>query len=139
MYAKTLAIQHPWNETNKRGATQVRYPYWDRVTNSIRFYHSLIYFFRYFFTGITCSMYKINLSTERLKWRPMLRQMRESMLRQTLLVRVTSDIHKIQTSDWPKLRCVLWRYIISAFCWSMGRHFQAFCGYVNSFCIKFSA
>jgi len=49
----------------------------------------------------------INISTERLKWRPMLWQMRESMLHPTLHVRVANDTQKIQSSDWPKqrLRC----------------------------------
>ena len=55
----------------------------------------------------------INVLTERLKWRPMLRQMRESMLRQTLHVSIASNIQMIQSSDWPKLCCALWRYVTS--------------------------
>ena len=43
----------------------------------------------------------------RLKRRPMLRQMRESMLRQTLHLRIAIDTKKIQSSDWPKWRCAL--------------------------------
>jgi len=45
-------------------------------------------------------------STECLKWRPLLRQMRESMLRQTLHVRVASDTQKIKSSEWPTWLCV---------------------------------
>jgi len=45
--------------------------------------------------------------TERLKKRPMLQQTRERTLRQILLVDVTSDTQMIQSSDWPKRRCVL--------------------------------
>jgi len=69
-----------------------------------------------------------------LKWRPMLRQMRESMLRQTLHLRIAIDTKKIQSSDWPKWRCALWPYVISQLCldqmafqmvWQMG------CRYVN--------
>jgi len=44
-----------------------------------------------------------------LKWCPVLRQMREIALRQTLLVRVTSDTQKIQSSDCLKWRWTLWR------------------------------
>jgi len=43
-----------------------------------------------------------NVSTERLKWRPMLRQMRKSTLSQALHVRITSDALNIQSSDWHK-------------------------------------
>jgi len=39
------------------------------------------------------------VSTERLKWRQMLRLMQESTVRQTLHVRVASDTLKIQSSD----------------------------------------
>jgi len=37
----------------------------------------------------------INVSTERLHWRPMLRQMRESEFRQTLQMYLIRDTHKI--------------------------------------------
>ena len=46
----------------------------------------------------------------------MLRQiMRESTLRQTLHVRVTSDTQTIKSAYWPKLRCALCRYLIPHF------------------------
>jgi len=41
-----------------------------------------------------------SVSTERLKWRPVLRQMWESALRQTLQVRVTSNTQMIQMIFW---------------------------------------
>jgi len=53
----------------------------------------------------------INVWPERFKWRPMLRQMRESTIRQTLHVCVASDTQKIQSSDCPKWRCALRHYI----------------------------
>jgi len=37
--------------------------------------------------------------------------MRERIFLQTLHVRVASDTQKIQSSDWPKCRCTLWRYV----------------------------
>jgi len=40
----------------------------------------------------------VNVTTEGLKWRPMLWQMQENMLRQTLHVHVTSDTQKIHSS-----------------------------------------
>ena len=43
----------------------------------------------------------------------MLRQMRESMLRQTLHLHIAIDTKKIQSSDWPKWRCALLPYVIS--------------------------
>ena len=67
----------------------------------------------YFFLGSEFEV--INLSTESLKWRPMLRQMRVSMLRQTLLVSVASNTRKIQSSNWLNWRA-LWHYVISRFC-----------------------
>jgi len=48
-----------------------------------------------------------NVWTEYLKWRSMLWQMRESLLCQTLLVRVDSDIGTIKSSDWPTTTCVM--------------------------------
>jgi len=36
---------------------------------------------------------------------------RESPLRQPLQVRVSSDSQKIQSLDWPKWRCALWRNV----------------------------
>jgi len=42
----------------------------------------------------------INVPIEALKWRPVLRQMRESTLCQTVHVRVASDTQKRQPSDW---------------------------------------
>ena len=44
----------------------------------------------------------INVSTERLKRRPMLRQLRKSLLRRTMHVRVASDTQTIQSFDWTK-------------------------------------
>ena len=55
----------------------------------------------------------IYVSTEHLKWCLVLRQMRESMLCQTLHVCIVSDTRNIQSCDWPKWCCALWRYIIS--------------------------
>jgi len=55
----------------------------------------------------------INVSTERLKWRPMLWQMRESMLCQTSQVCVASDTHNFPSSDWPKCPCAFWCYVNS--------------------------
>jgi len=72
---------------------------------------------------------RINVSTECLKWCPMLWQMRESALRQTLKVRVTRSTQKIQSSDWPK-RCVLWRYFISCLLLENWTSFKAVCQYV---------
>jgi len=58
---------------------------------------------------------KKNVSTKRLKWRPMLQQMLESALRPKWQVSVTSDIQEIQSSDWHKWLCTLWRKLIPAF------------------------
>jgi len=74
-------------------------------------------------------MIKINVSTELdvqcpTKWR-------ESSLRQTLQVRVTSDTQIIQSSDWPNLRCTLWRNINSRIFVGHRTSFQAVCQYVN--------
>ena len=46
-----------------------------------------------------------NVLTEHLKWRPVLQQMRKSVLRQTLHVCLASDTQNIQFSDWPELHC----------------------------------
>jgi len=50
---------------------------------------------------------EIHVLTKGFKWQLMLRQMRESMLRQTLHVHIASDTQKIQSSDWPKWRWAL--------------------------------
>ena len=39
--------------------------------------------------------------------------MLESRLRQTLDMRLANGTRKILSSDWPKWRCALWRYIIT--------------------------
>jgi len=44
----------------------------------------------------------IYVLTGRLKWRPMLQQIRESMLHQILHVCVANDTKKIKSSDWLK-------------------------------------
>ena len=62
---------------------------------------------------------------------PMLRHMRERMLRQTLLVLVTRDTQMIQSSDLPTQRCEIWRYVISRLLSEHQTSFQAFCRYVN--------
>ena len=72
-----------------------------------------------------------NISTERLKWRPMLRQRRESVFCQTLQVHITCDTQKIQSSDWPKWRCTLWRNVNSRLLWDMGCHFKRSVRYVG--------
>jgi len=56
---------------------------------------------------------------------------RKSSLRQTLQVRVTSDTQKIQSSDWPKCRCMLWRKVNSSVLVGHQRSFQQVCQYVN--------
>ena len=56
----------------------------------------------------------INVSTEHLKRRLMLWQLRVSMLSQTLHVAIY--IQKIQSSDWTKSRCALWHSQFPAFC-----------------------
>ena len=53
----------------------------------------------------------INLSTKRLTWRLMLRQMRESIVHQTLLVQEANETKQIKSSD--KWHCASWRYVIS--------------------------
>ena len=55
----------------------------------------------------------INVSTEQMKWHPMLWQMRESMLSQILNLLVANDTQKIQFSDQPKWHCALWPNIFS--------------------------
>jgi len=57
----------------------------------------------------------INVSTDPLKWRLMLRHMWESMLRQIFQVHVTSNTQNIKSSDWPKWLCTLWRNVNSHF------------------------
>jgi len=56
-----------------------------------------------------------NISTELLKWCPMLRQMQESMVHQTLHVRIDSYTQKSHSPNWLKWCCVLWHYVISLF------------------------
>ena len=63
-------------------------------------------------------IYIINVSTERLKWRPMLRQMWESKLRQTLHVCVDSDTKIFSFLIGPN---DVVRYDVTkfpAFCWT---------------------
>ena len=49
----------------------------------------------------------------------------ESTLRQTMLVRITSDTHKIQSSDWSKRRYMCYDVTLySAFCRSIGLYFK---------------
>jgi len=71
-------------------------------------------FWRFFFQ-VHCyrKLLLVQLMTECLKWRLMLRQMRESPLHQILLVPLAIDTHKIYSFDWPKWCCALWCYIIS--------------------------
>ena len=57
----------------------------------------------------SCRLYTLNVSTERLTWRLMLRQMREKTLRQILHVRVVSKLQKSLFSDLSKWRCALCR------------------------------
>jgi len=54
------------------------------------------------------------------------------LLRQTLQVRVTSDTQKIQSSDWPKWRCTLWRSVNYRVFVGHQTSFQQVCRYVNS-------
>jgi len=61
------------------------------------------------------NVYAINVSTERFKVRPMVRQMRESTLPQTVYVRVVSDTVKWFSFVWPKWCCVFWRYVDSRY------------------------
>ena len=61
--------------------------------------------------------------TQNLKWCLCPTKRRESSLRQTLQVRVTSDTQKIQSSDWPKWR-TLWRNVNSRILSGIGRHFN---------------
>jgi len=72
------------------------------------------------------------VSTECVKWRLMLWQMRESQLHQMMHVRVTSDTQTIKSSDWPKCHCALWHYVFPAFYRSSIHHFKH---HVDVFCI----
>ena len=72
-------------------------------------------------------MHEINVLAEHFKWRLMLRQLWDSMLRQTLPVHIASDT-KDSVFRSPKWRCALWRYLISHllsyqrwFRWSISR------------------
>jgi len=79
-----------------------------------------------------------NISTELLKWCPMLRQMQESTLHQTLHVRVDSYTQKSHSPDWLKWCCVLWHYVISLFFlnhMSLQMVRQMVCRYVNFSCM----
>ena len=75
--------------------------------------------------------YTINISKEGLKWRPMLRQMQEISLHQTLLVQVASDTQKIQSSARPKQCWALQSYVVFRLLSEHRTSFQAFCWYVN--------
>jgi len=57
---------------------------------------------------------RINILTEWIKWRLMVRQMRESML-QPWHLGVANDTQNIQSSNWPKWHCALWHSAISCF------------------------
>jgi len=58
--------------------------------------------------------YKItNVSTERLKWRLMVRQNAGKHVTKTMHVSITSDAHTIQSFEVYKWRCALWRYVTS--------------------------
>ena len=58
----------------------------------------------------------INVWTEGLKWRLMLRQMRESMFCETIHVEVASHTWAIQSFDLSKWHCALWLNISSRLC-----------------------
>jgi len=60
--------------------------------------------------NIKVACFRINISTERFKW-----CLISTNAGSTL--RIASDIIKIQSSDWPKWHCVLWRYVISHLLW----------------------
>jgi len=53
-----------------------------------------------------------NLLTKCFNWRPKLQRMLKSMLLYTLHVRIVSEIHKIQSSDWLRWLAV-WRNVTS--------------------------
>jgi len=56
---------------------------------------------------------------------------RESLLCQTLQVRVTNDTQKIQSSYWPKWCCTLWHNVNFRVFVGHRRSFQVVCRYVN--------
>jgi len=70
--------------------------------NEYRFYTSS-------FVCVSLHLKAINVSTERLKWRLMLRKMRKIM--SNLACACSQQFTKIKSSDWPKWHCALWRYI----------------------------
>ena len=74
---------------------------------------------------------------QNLKWRPIPTKWRECSLCQTLQVRVTSDTLKIQSSDWPKWRCALWRNINNRIFVGHRTSFQAVCRHVNLHPVSF--
>jgi len=55
----------------------------------------------------------------------------ESLSCQTLQVRVTSDIQMIQSSNWPKWRCMLWHNVNSRIFVGQQMSFEQVCWYVN--------
>ena len=54
-----------------------------------------------------------NVLTDRLKWCEMLRQIGESTYPPTVHVFIAKDAQRIQSSDFLKWLCALWRYVIS--------------------------
>jgi len=56
---------------------------------------------------------KVIVSTERLKWCPMLRQMLKSMICHMMHVHFASHTQTIQSFDWFKWCCALWHYVTS--------------------------
>jgi len=62
-----------------------------------------------------------------MKWRPMPDKMAESLLRQTLQVRETSDAQKIQSSDRPKWCYTLWHNVKNRIFVGNQTSFQAVC------------
>jgi len=57
--------------------------------------------------------YLINVSTEYLKWCPMLQQVLENTLHPTLFVHVANDTQMMKSSDLLKWQCALWRCVNS--------------------------
>jgi len=66
-----------------------------------------------------------------LKWRRCPTKRRECSLCPILQVRITNNTQKIQSSDWPKWRCTLWRNVNSCVFVRHRTSFLAFCRYVN--------
>ena len=80
----------------------------------------------------------INISTERLKWHPMLSQMWESIFHQLMNMRVASNTHTIQSFDWSQWHCALWRYVTNRI---LSRPIVILCGLLmgqlnNEFCLN---